>query len=257
MPSRPLLVVPGLFSSELYDDQLGFIWGRLRQLYVGPPLATLDGVRGRPLGILRGIPLVFGLTYDLLGALEGALVAGGGYRIGETLHYFVYDWRLRVLDLGVELAARDPASGRSRRQRHRRAGAVERRPRHSRRVRRRPLAARPAGRHVGRRARRRAGNPGLPERRLPVRAAGTASPARAVRGLPGRPGFDPAARRRAVLARGPGAGSLRRGDLAAVAAVRVPPPSRRPDLDARAGRPAGRRAQHSTRRWPAPRPRVS
>ncbi len=105
MPPRPLLVVPGLFSSEIYDDKLGFIWGRLRQLYVGPPLATLDGVRGRPLGILRGIPLAFGLTYDLLGALEGALVQGGGYRIGETLHYFVYDWRLRVLDLGVELAA--------------------------------------------------------------------------------------------------------------------------------------------------------
>ncbi|HVV17549.1 MAG TPA: hypothetical protein VHH90_10125 [Polyangia bacterium] len=105
MPSRPLLVVPGLFSSEIYDEKLGFIWGRLRQLYFGPPLATLDGVRGRPLGILRGIPLAFGLTYDLLGALEGALVQGGGYRIGETLHYFVYDWRLRVLDLGVELAA--------------------------------------------------------------------------------------------------------------------------------------------------------
>ena len=51
MPPRPLLVVPGLFSSEIYDDKLGFIWGRLRQLYSGPPLATLDGVAGRPLGI--------------------------------------------------------------------------------------------------------------------------------------------------------------------------------------------------------------
>ncbi|HVT06682.1 MAG TPA: hypothetical protein VHO67_04465 [Polyangia bacterium] len=105
MPTRPLLVVPALFNSEIYDDRLGFIWGRLRQLYYGPPLATLEGVAGRPLGILRGIPLPFGMTYDLIGAMETALIEGGGYRLGETLHYFVYDWRLRVLDLGVELAA--------------------------------------------------------------------------------------------------------------------------------------------------------
>ena len=97
-------MVPGLFSSEIHDDQLGFIWGRLRQLYVGPPIATREGLRGRPLGILRGIPLAFGFTYDLIGALERALL-DAGYRSDETLHFFAYDWRLRVLDLGVTLAA--------------------------------------------------------------------------------------------------------------------------------------------------------
>jgi hypothetical protein len=101
---RPLLVVPGLFSTEIYDDQLGYLWGKFGQLYGGPPIATLDGLRGRPLGVLRRIPLLFGLSYDLMGALERAL-CGAGYRLGETLHYFSYDWRLPVVGLGVELAA--------------------------------------------------------------------------------------------------------------------------------------------------------
>lgn len=104
MPSRPLLVVPGLFCTQIHDDKLGFVWGRLRQLYGGPPFATLDGLPGGPGGILRGIPLLFGLTYDLVGALERALL-DAGYRPGTTLHFFAYDWRLRVLDLGVSLAA--------------------------------------------------------------------------------------------------------------------------------------------------------
>jgi hypothetical protein len=101
---RPLLVVPPLFGTEIYDDQNGFLWGRLGQLYGGPPIASLAGLRGRPGAVLRYIPLLFGLKYDLLGALERALL-GAGYRPGETLHYFAYDWRLPVVDLGVALAA--------------------------------------------------------------------------------------------------------------------------------------------------------
>jgi hypothetical protein len=97
-------VVPALFSTQIRDDQLGFVWGRLRQLYTGPPIATLEGLPGQPREILRGIPLMFGLTYDLLGALEQALLHAG-YRAGQTLHFFAYDWRLRVLDVGVTLAA--------------------------------------------------------------------------------------------------------------------------------------------------------
>ena len=100
---RPLLVVPGLFCTELYDEKLGFLWGKFRQLYGGPPLATLEGMRGGPQKF-RALPLLFGFSYDLVGALERALV-GAGYRLGETLHYFAYDWRLPVVELGVELAA--------------------------------------------------------------------------------------------------------------------------------------------------------
>jgi len=104
VPLRPLLVVPGLFCTQIHDARLGFIWGRFRQLYAGPPIATRDRLEGGPGEILRGIPLPFGLVYDLIGALEQVLL-GAGYRTGETLHYFAYDWRLRVLDLGAKLAA--------------------------------------------------------------------------------------------------------------------------------------------------------
>jgi hypothetical protein len=101
---RPLLVVPPLFGTEIYDEQLGFVWGRLGQLYGGPPIATLDGVPGSPRSVLRYIPLLFGLKYDLIGALERALSAAG-YRPGQTLHYFGYDWRMPVVGHGVALAA--------------------------------------------------------------------------------------------------------------------------------------------------------
>lgn len=101
---RSLLVVPGLFCTALHDNEVGYLWGRFGQLYGGPPLGTLDGIRGEPAGILRRIPLLFGLTYDLVGALERALV-NAGYRLGETLHYFAYDWRRPVVELGAQLAA--------------------------------------------------------------------------------------------------------------------------------------------------------
>ena len=102
---RPLLVVPGLFSTELVDDQIGHIWGRLRNIFGGPPIATLEGLRGRPGNIVRVIPIIPGVfDYDLMRSLERSLV-GGGYRLDETLHYFAYDWRLRIIDLGVTLAA--------------------------------------------------------------------------------------------------------------------------------------------------------
>jgi hypothetical protein len=102
---RPLLVVPGLFSTELVDAEQGHIWGRLRNLYGGPPIATLEGLRGQPRNIVRVIPIIPGIyDYDLMLSLERAL-CGAGYRVDETLHYFAYDWRLRIVDLGVALAA--------------------------------------------------------------------------------------------------------------------------------------------------------
>jgi len=101
---RPLLVVPGLFSTEIHDAKLGYIWGRLRNLYGGPPIATLAGLPGQPGAILRVIPIVPKLySYDLILSLERALIAGG-YRPGETLNFFAYDWRLRILELGAALA---------------------------------------------------------------------------------------------------------------------------------------------------------
>ena len=102
---RPLLVVPGLFQTEIHDQEQGHIWGRLRNIFGGPPIATLDGLRGKPGAIVRVIPVIPGIfDYDLMRSLERAL-CGCGLRIGETLHYFAYDWRLRIIDLGVTLAA--------------------------------------------------------------------------------------------------------------------------------------------------------
>src|SRR5439155_5654886 len=102
---RPLLVVPGLFSTEIVDAEIGHVWGRLRNLYGGPPIATLDGLRGRPGGIVRVIPIIPKVfDYDLMRSFERSLI-GAGYRLDETLHYFAYDWRLRIIDLGVALAA--------------------------------------------------------------------------------------------------------------------------------------------------------
>ncbi|HEY6477738.1 MAG TPA: hypothetical protein VI456_14260 [Polyangia bacterium] len=101
---RPLLVVPGLFCTEIHDDELGYIWGRFGQLYGGPPIGALEGTRGGAKGLLRGLPLLFGFKYDLVGKLERALI-GAGYRPGETLHFFTYDWRQPVVGLGVTLAA--------------------------------------------------------------------------------------------------------------------------------------------------------
>ena len=102
---RPLLVVPGLFSTEIVDGEQGHIWGRLRNIFGGPPIATLDGLRGKPGNIVRVIPIIPGIfDYDLMLSLERA-ICGAGYCVDETLHYFAYDWRLRIIDLGVQLAA--------------------------------------------------------------------------------------------------------------------------------------------------------
>jgi Palmitoyl protein thioesterase len=99
---RPLLVVPGLFSTELYDKELGYLWGTGRCLYGGPPLGALDGLRGNPGRFMRKIPLLLGIAYDLLGALERALVRAG-YRTDQNLHFFAYDWRQQVRDIGPQL----------------------------------------------------------------------------------------------------------------------------------------------------------
>lgn len=101
---RPLLIVPGLFGTEIHDDGVGCLWGTVRCLYRGAPIATLAGLRGRARRVMTGIPLLPGLQYDIIGALLSAL-RRAGYRRGETLHLHAYDWRMRVVDLGVSLAA--------------------------------------------------------------------------------------------------------------------------------------------------------
>jgi hypothetical protein len=99
---RPLLIIPALFGTEIHDESVGTIWGTFRCLYKGPPIAALGGLRGRPGKVIPHIPILGGWTYDISGALQRALIEGG-YRAGETLHLFAYDWRLPVMELGRAL----------------------------------------------------------------------------------------------------------------------------------------------------------
>ena len=100
---RHLLVVPALFGTELYDDEQGAIWGTFGCLYRGPRLASpAAGLRGRPGKVMSAIPLLAGLRYDILGALQQAL-GRAGYVPGKNLHLFAYDWRLRAVDVGNAL----------------------------------------------------------------------------------------------------------------------------------------------------------
>ena len=101
---RPLLVVPGLFCTEIYDDELGYIWGQFRQLYGGPPIGTWRGcaeARGRSCTACR----CCSASSTTWSAPSSGRSCAGGYRHGETLHYFAYDWRRPVVELGVTLAA--------------------------------------------------------------------------------------------------------------------------------------------------------
>jgi pimeloyl-ACP methyl ester carboxylesterase len=99
-----LLVIPALFGTEILDEEQGTIWGTFRCLYRGPKIGVLEGLRGRPGKVMSGIPILAGWKYDISGALQGALCASG-YRAGETLHLFAYDWRLAVMDVGRKLVA--------------------------------------------------------------------------------------------------------------------------------------------------------
>jgi Lecithin:cholesterol acyltransferase len=100
---RALLVVPGLFGTEIHDVDVGCLWGTLRCLYRGAPIGTLAGLRGRPGRVLRGISVLPGLDYDIIGSLLREL-GRAGYRADQDLYLHAYDWRLRALELGAALA---------------------------------------------------------------------------------------------------------------------------------------------------------
>lgn len=99
---RPLLVIPALFGTEIHDQETGVIWGTFGCLYRGPRLGTPAGLRGKPGKVMTAIPLLAGLRYDILGSLQKALERAG-YRAGQSLHFFAYDWRFRSVDLAAAL----------------------------------------------------------------------------------------------------------------------------------------------------------
>jgi hypothetical protein len=101
---RTLLIVPGLFGTEIRCPERGAIWGPFRCLYRGPLIGELPAPHGRAGKFMRGISLGSAVLYDIHGALLRTL-ARAGYRLGETLFLYAYDWRQRVVDDGPPLAA--------------------------------------------------------------------------------------------------------------------------------------------------------
>jgi hypothetical protein len=101
---RTLLIVPGLFGTEIHDPELGPIWGPFRCLYRGPLIGELPVPRGRAGRVIKGLTIGGVVAYDILGALLRAL-GRAGYRQGGNMFLYAYDWRQRILDDGPPLAA--------------------------------------------------------------------------------------------------------------------------------------------------------
>ncbi len=109
-PQRPLVFVPGLLGSKLCrtgeEGEEVVVWGTAEALGNFPALA-LEGAAGLeivPCGLIREI--------SYLGIFSQAVyrpfierLATAGYREGETLFVFDYDWRLSVFDNAEKLAA--------------------------------------------------------------------------------------------------------------------------------------------------------
>jgi hypothetical protein len=101
---RTLLIVPGLFGTEIEDAARGPIWGPFRCLYGGPLIGELPAPRGRAGSVMNAISVGPLVVYDIIGALQRALERAG-YRREQNLFLYAYDWRQRVLDDGAPLAA--------------------------------------------------------------------------------------------------------------------------------------------------------
>ena len=101
---RTLLIVPGLFGTEIVDEDRGAIWGPFSCLYRGPLIGELPAPRGRAGRVITGISLGPLVLYDIIGALLRAL-RRTGYQRGRNLFIFGYDWRQRVVESGEPLAA--------------------------------------------------------------------------------------------------------------------------------------------------------
>jgi hypothetical protein len=101
---RTLLIVPGLFGTEIHDPELGPVWGPFRCLYRGPLIGELPAPRGRAGRVVEGLSMGGVVVYDIIGKLLRALERAG-YRQGGNLFLYAYDWRQRILDDGPPLAA--------------------------------------------------------------------------------------------------------------------------------------------------------
>ncbi len=107
-PVRPLVLVPGLLGSRLCrpgpDGELSVVWGTVASIGEFPSLA-MDGTPNtiEPCGLIREVTYLGVYTQEVYSPLIKRLESAG-YKEGETLFLFDYDWRLSVFDNAQRLA---------------------------------------------------------------------------------------------------------------------------------------------------------
>ena len=106
-PERPLVLVPGILGSRLCrgtgNDEV-VVWGTISALRQVASLrlgAVPDGIH--PCGLVREISVLGPLRQDYYGPIVARLEEAG-YREGESLFVFDYDWRQSVFDNAARLA---------------------------------------------------------------------------------------------------------------------------------------------------------
>jgi pimeloyl-ACP methyl ester carboxylesterase len=107
-PERPLVFVPGLLGSMLCraeaDGTQTVVWGTVDSLGEFPTLAVDPSNNDiEPCGLIREVSFLGVFTQTVYGPFIDRLVAAG-YREGETLFVFDYDWRLSIFDNAHRLA---------------------------------------------------------------------------------------------------------------------------------------------------------
>jgi pimeloyl-ACP methyl ester carboxylesterase len=101
-PERPLVFVPGMLGSMLCrpgsEGEKTVVWGTLDAMGQLPTLAVAPaGNDVEPCGLIREISFLGIFTQTVYGPFVDRLEKAG-YREGETLFIFDYDWRLSVFD---------------------------------------------------------------------------------------------------------------------------------------------------------------
>ncbi|MEJ8475453.1 esterase/lipase family protein [Roseibium algae] len=114
-PQRPLVFVPGLLGSQLCrtgpDGEKTVVWGTVGAIGVFPSLALTEGADDvEPCGLIREVSFLGLYTQDVYGPFIERLEQAG-YREGETLFIFDYDWRLSVFENAKRLGDFVEASG--------------------------------------------------------------------------------------------------------------------------------------------------
>ncbi len=107
-PERPLVFIPGLLGSRLCHVSEGGVetvaWGTVDAMGQFPTLAiSSDEADIAPCGLIREISFLGVWSQTVYGPFMDRLLAAG-YREGETLFVFDYDWRLSVIDNADRLA---------------------------------------------------------------------------------------------------------------------------------------------------------